>query len=330
MAAAELEHRLRLDHEQVLVVVRREAEADVLLDLHLLLLHVEQRPALLGRAGSGDADPVLVRDRLEDLLDEKPIRRPRARSGRSGSRLPRTPRRDGRRHCARVAPWRRRRRRCTGSRPTSRGGSGTSRSTIRASCRTSRRTTSSGCRGSTSGTTPRCRGSRCPASSRRRRRRRSRCSPAPRTSRRRSSTWHSSHASLHLAAGVVRTVERPYATWLFRAAGSAGGALPARAVRRGAGGRCAARGRALVPPAGPRAGAGRPAAARGWAGDRGHRHPVANGLALPRARLPPHLLGRGHDALPAARRGRLRGTDGVAVQPLPRSRGDGAGRRRRR
>src|SRR6188474_1706076 len=106
-------------------------------------------------------------------------------------------------------------------------------------------------------------------------------------------------------------------------------AVPARAVRRGAGGRCAARGRALVPPAGPRAGANRPAASRRCSGDRGHRNPVANGLALPRARLPPHLLGRGHDALPAAGRRRLRGTDGVAVQPFPRSRGDRAGRRRR-
>ncbi|MEP6758729.1 MAG: hypothetical protein ABJB55_06000 [Actinomycetota bacterium] len=31
---------------------------------------------------------------------------------------------------------------------------------------------------------------------------------------------------LHLSAGVVRTMERPYATWLFRAAGSAGGRFP--------------------------------------------------------------------------------------------------------
>ena len=31
---------------------------------------------------------------------------------------------------------------------------------------------------------------------------------------------------LHLAAGVVRTAERPYGTWLFRAAGSAGGRFP--------------------------------------------------------------------------------------------------------
>jgi Nitroreductase family len=31
---------------------------------------------------------------------------------------------------------------------------------------------------------------------------------------------------LHLAAGVVRTVERPYGTWLFRAAGSAGSRSP--------------------------------------------------------------------------------------------------------
>jgi hypothetical protein len=31
---------------------------------------------------------------------------------------------------------------------------------------------------------------------------------------------------LHLSAGVVRTTETPYATWLFRAAGSAGGRFP--------------------------------------------------------------------------------------------------------
>lgn len=31
---------------------------------------------------------------------------------------------------------------------------------------------------------------------------------------------------LHLSAGVVRTTTRPYATWLFRAAGSAGGRFP--------------------------------------------------------------------------------------------------------
>jgi hypothetical protein len=31
---------------------------------------------------------------------------------------------------------------------------------------------------------------------------------------------------LHLSAGVVRTTERPYATWFFRAAGSAGGRFP--------------------------------------------------------------------------------------------------------
>ena len=31
---------------------------------------------------------------------------------------------------------------------------------------------------------------------------------------------------LHLAAGVVRTTERPYGTWLFRASGSAGGRFP--------------------------------------------------------------------------------------------------------
>lgn len=43
---------------------------------------------------------------------------------------------------------------------------------------------------------------------------------------------------LHLASGVVRTMERPYATWLFRAAGSAGGRFPLElyvAVPSGAG-----------------------------------------------------------------------------------------------
>ena len=39
---------------------------------------------------------------------------------------------------------------------------------------------------------------------------------------------------LYLSAGVVRTMERPYGTHPFRAAGSAGGPVPARGVRRGA------------------------------------------------------------------------------------------------
>ena len=53
---------------------------------------------------------------------------------------------------------------------------------------------------------------------------------------------------LHLCAGVVRTTERPFTTWPFRAAGSAGGALPARGVRRRARRLGVARGRALVRP----------------------------------------------------------------------------------
>jgi hypothetical protein len=70
VAPAKLEHRLRLDHEEVAVVVRRDAEADVLLDPQLLLLHIEEWAPLLGRPRSGDTDPVLVRDGLEDLLDQ--------------------------------------------------------------------------------------------------------------------------------------------------------------------------------------------------------------------------------------------------------------------
>src|SRR3954447_11522031 len=66
MAATELEHRLRLDHEKMLLAVLREAEPDVLLDLHLLLLHIEQRRPFLAPAGGGHADPILVRDRLEN------------------------------------------------------------------------------------------------------------------------------------------------------------------------------------------------------------------------------------------------------------------------
>src|SRR6185295_12574774 len=48
-------------------------EADVLPDLQLLLLDEEDRRALLGRSRQRDADPVLVADRLEDLLHEYPI-----------------------------------------------------------------------------------------------------------------------------------------------------------------------------------------------------------------------------------------------------------------
>src|SRR5205085_12562530 len=62
-----------LDHEEVPAVVGRKPEADVLLDLHPLLLDVEERLAFLGGAGRRDADPVFVRDRLVDLLDEEAV-----------------------------------------------------------------------------------------------------------------------------------------------------------------------------------------------------------------------------------------------------------------
>src|SRR5918996_1725023 len=75
VAPAKLEDRLRLDHEDVVVGVRGEPEADVLLDLELLLLHVEQRSPLVGRPRRGDADAVLIADRLENLLDEESIGR---------------------------------------------------------------------------------------------------------------------------------------------------------------------------------------------------------------------------------------------------------------
>ena len=58
----------------------------------------------------------------------------------------------------------------------------------------------------------------------------------------------------------------------------------------------------------------------GRADDRRHRHPVAHRLALPRARLPAHLLGRGHDARPAARGRRLGRARRLALHALPRPR----------
>ena len=102
---------------------------------------------------------------------------------------------------------------------------------------------------------------------------------------------------LYLSAGVVRVVEREdRPTLLLRAAGSAGGRFPFELyVRPGA------RRRPLVRPGRPCAGAGRPARRRrGDDADR-HRRPVADRLALLRARLPPHLLGRGHGARADAR-----------------------------
>ena len=103
--------------------------------------------------------------------------------------------------------------------------------------------------------------------------------------------------------------------------------LPAGAIRGGAAGGRAPRGRALVRPAGARADTGRAAAARRRAGRARHRHPVAHRLALPGARLPAHLLGRRHDAGPAAGAGRLGRPARQAVHPLPRRRGGRADRR---
>src|SRR5262245_38887827 len=56
------------------IAVLGETEADVLSDLQFFLLDEEDRRALFGRSGQWDADPVLVADRLEDLLDQYPIR----------------------------------------------------------------------------------------------------------------------------------------------------------------------------------------------------------------------------------------------------------------
>ena len=124
---------------------------------------------------------------------------------------------------------------------------------------------------------------------------------------------------LHLAAGVVRTTEHPFGTWLFRAAGSAGSRSPFEVyVAVPEGGALPAgvhwyhpEDHALLQVGPPPRG--------GRADDRRHRHPVAHRLALPRARLPAHLLGRGHDAGAAARRRRLGRARRLALHALPRS-----------
>jgi SagB-type dehydrogenase family enzyme len=140
---------------------------------------------------------------------------------------------------------------------------------------------------------------------------------------------------LHLSAGVVRTMERPYGTWLFRAAGSAGGRFPLElyvAVPEGAG---VPEGvhwydphdHALVQ-VGPSPGAGAPAVIvtgipwrTGWRyRERGYRHVywdagtmLAQLLALAdSAGLNPALYGRFPDAAVAA----LVGADGVHEWPV--------------
>ncbi len=126
----------------------------------------------------------------------------------------------------RGATWNARRRRCTGSLRMSPDASGTTRSKTHAWCRTSRSTTSIASRGSTSGiakSLPRVQLPRTlPATTA------SAVAVLAGTADLDPTEPDLPHLSrlLHLSAGVVRTMERPYATWLFRAAGSAGGRFP--------------------------------------------------------------------------------------------------------
>ena len=122
---------------------------------------------------------------------------------------------------------------------------------------------------------------------------------------------------LHLSAGVVRTTEHRNATWLFRAAGSAGARFPLEiyvAVPDG-----------LELPAGVhwyhpvehalvQVGA---AAARRRSLARRHRRAVAHRMAVPRTRVPARVLGRRDDALPTPRGGRLRRAHCPAAHTLP-------------
>ena len=132
---------------------------------------------------------------------------------------------------------------------------------------------------------------------------------------------------LYLSAGVVRTMERDYGIHPFRAAGSAGGRFPLELYVAVPPGGALPAGvhwydpleHALVQVGPPPRGGG--------AGRRRHRHPVAHRLALPGTRLPAHLLGRRHDAGPAAGARRLGRPARRAVHPLPRRGGGRADRR---
>ena len=112
--------------------------------------------------------------------------------------------------------------------------------------------------------------------------------------------------------------------------GLGGRPVPVRGVRRGARRRRAPGRRALVRPAAPRAGAGRAGAGRRGDDARADRRPLAHGLALRRARVPPPLLGRRLD--PGAHHGarRRRRARAAPAHGLPGRRGHAARRRRRR
>ena len=207
---------------------------------------------------------------------------------------------------------------------TSRAVSGRIRSTTRGWCRTSRSTTSTAPVFYKRYARPPL-ASTCRATCLRRASRPSRSSRArPRSIAPRSTCTAS--RLLHLAAGVVRTSARPDGTWLFRAAGSAGGRFPLSSTSP-----CP---RVAAVPAGvhwyhPEEHAllqvGPPPTRRG-PGARRDRRALADGLALPRARLPPRVLGRGNDALAGARAADSAGLAAAAVTRFP----DAAWRPRRR
>jgi hypothetical protein len=102
--------------------------------------------------------------------------------------------------------------------------------------------------------------------------------------------------------------------------------VPDGGVRRRARALRAARGRALVRCERTRPRPGGAGAAGRRTGHRRHRHPLADGLAVPRARVPAHLLGRRNDARPAAGGGRIGRDSCVAAQPVRRHRGRLPGR----
>ncbi len=135
---------------------------------------------------------------------------------------------------------------------------------------------------------------------------------------------------LHLSAGVVRVaVRRDGRRFLFRPAGSAGGLFPLELYVAARGVSGLRDGVYWYDPRGTLAAPGGPRACRRRNDHRGDGDPVADGVAVRGARVPPHLLGRRHDAREHARARRSGRLSARAPDPLSRRGRRTAGRCRR-
>ena len=71
--AADVEHRARLDAEELLRLLLVGEEADVLLDRHSLLPHERDRPAGRRLPGGQRRDAIEVDHRPDQLVDEEAV-----------------------------------------------------------------------------------------------------------------------------------------------------------------------------------------------------------------------------------------------------------------